>query len=394
VDHRPPARGLAQACDDDRVMDVSAFRRTVSGAWSRPRAAGGDGPRPRDAVLAAVIAAVCVFEGAVRPDLEWRAATVVVTIAILPVLLWRRTRPLMSAVLLTGSTAAFALAHTIAGIEPNALVATFVFLTVPYAVFRWGSGRDRLAGGAVIAVGLVFSSSLGSDPIADIAAGVAFMGGACLIGALRRERLEARARLLDSVRSREREALARDLHDTVAHHVSAIVIRAQVASADAEQVAESLAVIEREAQAVLGEMRSLVRTLRAPADYAPTAGLPELARLADPGPPKVTVVIAVPEELPVVVASTLFRIAQEGVTNARRHARDASRIEVEVRVDADAASILVRDDGAPVRPTASGGHGLQGMAERAALLGGTMETGPEPGGGWALRAALPLGDQR
>ncbi|MDA1361851.1 histidine kinase [Glycomyces luteolus] len=376
------------------MIDVSAFRRTMRGAWSRPRVAGADGPRTRDAVLAGAIAAIGVLEGAVRPDLEWRAATVLATIAILPVLLWRRTRPLLSAVVLTGSTAAFALAHSAAGIEPNALIATFVFLTVPYALFRWGSGRDRLVGGAVIAVGLVCSSSLGSDPIADIAAGVAFMGGACLIGALRRERLEARARLLDSVRAREREALARDLHDTVAHHVSAIVIRAQVASADAERVAESLDVIEREAQAVLGEMRSLVRTLRAPADYAPTAGLPELARLADPGPPKVTVQIKAPEELPVVVASTLFRIAQEGVTNARRHARDASRIEVAVTVEPDAARIAVRDDGAPSRPGSNGGHGLQGMAERAALLGGDVSAGPESGGGWTLRASLPLGDKR
>ncbi|WP_205325474.1 histidine kinase [Glycomyces sp. YM15] len=376
------------------MIDLSALRRTMGGAWSRPRAAGGDGPRTRDALLATAIAAMCVLEGALRPDLEWRAVTVVVTIAILPVLLWRRTRPLMSAVVLTGTTTAFASAHALAGIEPNALIATFVFLTVPYALFRWGSGRDRLIGGAVIAVGLVCSSSLGSDPVADIAAGVAFMGGACLIGALRRERLEARARLLDSVRAREREALARDLHDTVAHHVSAIVIRAQVASADVERVAESLDVIEREAQAVLGEMRSLVRTLRAPADYAPTAGLPELARLADPGPPAVTVQIAVPEELPVVLASTLFRIAQEGVTNARRHARDASRIDVAVTVAKDAARIVVSDDGAPVRPAANGGHGLQGMAERAALLGGDVSAGPDPCGGWTLRAALPLGDGR
>jgi signal transduction histidine kinase len=372
-------------------MDVP---RTLRGAWARPRAAGADGPRPRDLVLIAAVAAVCAFEGAVRPDLEWRAATVLVTIAILAVLPWRRTRPLATAIALTAATSAFALAHTLAGLEPNALVATFVFLTVPYALFRWGSGKDRIIGGTVTAVGLIVSSTLGSDPIADLAAGVAFMGGACLIGALRRERLESRARLLESVRLREREALARDLHDTVAHHVSAIVIRAQVAGADPAQVADSLTVIEREAQAVLGEMRSLVRTLRAPADFAPTAGLLELARLADPGPPRVAVRIEAPQELPIVVASTLFRIAQEGVTNARRHARDASTVDVEVSADPDAARIVVRDDGAPTRPSANGGHGLQGMAERAALLGGEMTAGPDPSGGWTLRAALPLGEQR
>jgi signal transduction histidine kinase len=394
VGDRPQARRLTPACDDGRVIDMGAVRRTLNGAWARPRAAGADGPRPRDLALVGLVAAVCVLEGAIRPDLEWRPATVLVTIAILAVLPWRRMRPLASATTLTASTFAFALAHAIAGLEPNALVATFVFLTVPYALFRWGSGKDRIIGGAVTATGLVCSSSLSSDPLADIAAGVAFMGGACLIGALRRERLESRARLLESVRAREREALARDLHDTVAHHVSAIVIRAQVAGADPAQVTDSLEVIEREAQAVLGEMRSLVRTLRAPADFAPTAGLPELARLADPGPPRVAVRIAASEELPVVVASTLFRIAQEGVTNARRHARDASTIDIEVTADAAAARIAVRDDGAPARPATNGGHGLQGMAERAALLGGEMAAGPDPSGGWTLQASLPLGEKR
>jgi signal transduction histidine kinase len=179
----------------------------------------------------------------------------------------------------------------------------------------------------------------------------------------------------------------------VAHHVSAIVIRAQVASADPRdtpRVAESLRVIETEAQAVLADMRSLVRTLRAPADYAPTAGLEELARLADPGPPKVTVRIDAPEDLPSIVATTLFRIAQEGVTNARRHSRDATAIDISITVDTEAARIVVRDDGALARPDTGNGHGLQGMSERASLLGGDMDAGPDPAGGWTLRASLPL----
>ncbi|SDL46314.1 Signal transduction histidine kinase [Glycomyces sambucus] len=368
--------------------------RRIGAAWSRPRAAGADGPRPRDGALLTAVAAVSVFEGFVRPDLDWPLVTVVVTLAILPVLLWRRTRPLPAVAAMTAATSAFALAHRLAGFEPNALVTTFVFLTAPYALFRWGSGRDRIVGAGIVAAGLLTSSFLGSDPIADTAAGVAFMGGACLLGALRRERVESRARRIDSVRAREREALARDLHDTVAHHVSAIVIRAQVAGADPEdtaRVAESLRVIETEAQAVLADMRSLVRTLRAPADYAPTAGLDELARLADPGPPRVAVRIDAPADLPSVVTTTLFRIAQEGVTNARRHSRGATGIDVEVTVDDDEARVRVRDDGAPARGDQGGGHGLQGMSERAALLGGAVAAGPDPAGGWTLRASLPLG---
>jgi signal transduction histidine kinase len=393
---RPPTRGhAAPPCYGHRVSGLQAVQGMIGAAWSRPRAAGADGPKPRDAVVIAALAAVCVIEGATRPDLEWPVATTLATIAILPALLWRRTRPLISVAVMTCSTCAFALAHAAAGVEPNALVATFAFLSAPYALFRWGSGRDRIACAAVIAASLLFSSSLGSDRIADIIAGIAFMGGACLIGALRRERRESRERRLETVRAREREALARDLHDTVAHHVSAIVIRAQVASADprdAARVAESLGVIEREAQAVLADMRSLVRTLRAPADYAPSAGLDELARLADAGPPPVTVRIDAPDDLPIVVASTLFRIAQEGVTNARRHARAATAIDVSVTVEAGTAHITVRDDGAPPYPASGDGHGLQGMSERAALLDGDLAAGPDPAGGWTLCAALPLGD--
>ncbi|WP_232013898.1 sensor histidine kinase [Glycomyces terrestris] len=368
--------------------------RRIAAAWARPPAAGADGPRPRDAVPVGLAAAVGVLEAALRPDLPWPAATAAVTLAVLPVLLWRRTRPLVAVAGMAAATTGLALAHRIAVVEPNALFATFVLLSIPYALFRWGSGSDRIIGAAALAVDLLFTSSLSSDPLAETAAGVAFLGGACLLGALRRERVESRERRLDQVRAREREALARDLHDTVAHHVSAIVIRAQVAGADPgdkARVAESLRVIETEAQAVLADMRSLVRTLRAPADYRPTAGLEELARLAEPGPPPVAVSVAAPADLPGIVASTLFRIAQEGVTNARRHARGATRIDVEVTVDEREARVRVRDDGAPPRPASGDGHGLQGMAERAALLGGEVDAGPDPVGGWTLRASIPLG---
>ncbi|THV30689.1 sensor histidine kinase [Glycomyces paridis] len=364
----------------------------VHALLARPRAAGARGPRVRDVAVVAALAAVATAEGALRPDLDWPRVTTLVTVAILPVLLWRRSRPLPVVAAMTAATFAFALAQALSGIDPDALVTTFAFLTVPYALFRWGSGRDQAVGAAVIAAGLAATSWLGRDPVADLIAGIVFMGGACLIGELRRERVEARARHLDAVRAREREALARDLHDTVAHHVSVIVIRAQVAASDpndAARVTESLDVIEREAQAVLADMRSLVRALRAPADYAPSPGLAELARLAEAGPPPVRVRIDAPN-LPGIVASTLFRIAQEGVTNARKHAGAATRIDVTVATDEDTVRLTVHDDGAPARPPSGDGHGLQGMSERAALLGGEVAAGPDPGGGWTLRAALPL----
>lgn len=368
----------------------------LSGAWTRPGAAGAAGPRTRDFAIAGGLAAASLVEGAARTDLPWPVATTLVTLAVLSVFPWRRVRPLACVAAMTSLTVGFALAQHLAGAEPNALFTMFALLAIPYALFRWGSGRARIAGAAVIAAGLAVTGPLSRDPFTEAVAGIAFLGGACLIGALRRERVASRKQRLDAVRAREREALARDLHDTVAHHLSAIVIRAQVVGEnphDAAGVTESVGVIEREAQAVLADMRSLVRALRSPADYAPSAGLEELERLAEPGPPPVRVRIDAPEDLPAVVASTLFRIAREGVTNARRHARAATRIDVSVEVDSDSARVLVRDDGAPARPADGDGHGLRGMSERAALLGGDVAAGPDPDGGWSLRATLPLTGQ-
>ena len=90
--------------------------------------------------------------------------------------------------------------------------------------------------------------------------------------------------------------------------------------------------------------------------------------------------------------AAIYRLVQESVTNARRHARHATRIEVRVAADETAIRLRVRDDGesAPSHPTVPAGYGLTGMIERAHLLGGTCEAGPDPAGGWTVSAALPL----
>lgn len=378
-------------------MSSKQLMRTSPRSGSSAPAPGGHGkPGWRDVVLVGVLAAAAICEAAIRPDLTWPVATAAVTVALVAGLPWRRSHPLIVVVVTTVIAGGFTLVQTAAGVAPNGLVTMFGLLMVPYALFRWGSRRCRVTGGVVLAAGVLLSVVLGGEGIPGAVAGVAFVGGACLIGAFRRERVAARVREMDIVRSREREALARDLHDTVAHHVSAIAIRAQVAGAvvhDAAQVSESLGVIEREAQAVLTEMRSLVRALRTTAHYDPSAGLAELTGLAAAGPPPVSVRMDAPEDMPDIVATTLFRIAQEAVTNARRHARAATAIEVVVTADADAVHIVVHDDGAPTRTMSSDGQGLRGMSERAALLGGSLEAGPDPAGGWTLRSTLPVRGQ-
>lgn len=374
-----------------RVM--KAVRARFDEAWSSPAASGAAGPRPRDYVLVAIAVAAAIAETLLRPELVWPYASTILLLAVLPALLWRRSRPLVSATWMVIPTVVFELVAVVIGAETHPLGATIVMLAIPYALLRWGSGRDRIIGCVLLVVFVVASLPSSDDPVTDAIAGVAAVGGACLIGALRRLRVEVRRGQLEAVRSAEREALARDLHDTVAHHVSAIAIRAQVAGANPHSpiiVAESVAVIESEAQAVLSDMRSLVRSLRAAPDYAPSPGIADLLRLENSGPPAVTVRLDLTDDFPELVSSTLFRMAQEGVTNARRHAREVTRIGIEITVLEGAAVIVVRDDGVPSRTDGSAGNGLRGMTERAALLGGEFTAGPDPRGGWTLRASLPL----
>ncbi|WP_166376055.1 sensor histidine kinase [Aeromicrobium phragmitis] len=373
------------------------MRRRLRDALAGPAADGARGPTKRDVALVVVLTVAAVLEAALRPDLAWPLATALVVIALVATLPGRRQRPLVVVSATTLLSAAFAIAQVLTGTPPNGLVTMFAVLLAPYALFRWGTGSDRFFGGGVLAAGLVLSVVLGGEGIEGAVAGVVLVGGAGLIGAFRRERSDSRTREIDAVRAAEREALARDLHDTVAHHVSAIAIRAQAAATrphDASHVAASLGVIEREARAVLAEMRSLVRALRAPAGFAPSPGLPELTALAEPGPPRVRVRVDEPTSMPDIVASTFFRIAQEGVTNARRHARDVTTIDVTVVATADAAHLVVRDDGTGSRSTGGGGHGLRGVSERAALLGGEVAAGPDHDGGWTLSARIPTAGER
>ncbi|WP_375002827.1 sensor histidine kinase [Aeromicrobium sp. CTD01-1L150] len=372
---------------------MPTVRRLISAAWSSPRSAGGEGPRRRDVAIVVALALATLVEGSLRTDLTWPLATTLVTLVLLPGLGWRRSHPLPVTAAMSVLMVLFALAQAVAGAGQDALATMFALIAVPHALFRWGSGRERILGAAALLAGLACSSALGPDRLEGAVAGTVFLGGACLVGALRRERVESRARQLDSVRTREREALARDLHDTMAHRASTIAIRAQVAGEEpgnVSRVSESLAVIEHQAQSILTDMRALVRTLREPADYAPSAGLAELERLADSGPPPVAVQVDLPDDVAGIVATTLFRIAQEGVTNARRHAHAATVIDVSLTVANGAAQVTVHDDGTPTRTPAGDGHGLRGMAERVALLGGEVTAGPSPGGGWTLRATLPL----
>lgn len=364
--------------------------------WDAPAAVP---PPPRrvwrDWVLVAVLPLVAVFEAAVRPDdVPWRWLWVGVLVALVPTLLWRRTHPLAMLAIAFGVGSVFTLAT---GGDPQ-LVTTAYFLLLVYAVVRWGSGRAMAAAGAIMLASSALSFALAPTGVGDVVGGLAVVAATVSLGVAFRWRAAARARELDRAKLLEREQLARDLHDTVAHHVSAIAIQAQagtaVAATDPAAAVEVLRVIEGEASRTLDEMRSMVRVLRRDdiADRSPGPGLSDLRALAHSdtgrGPTVEVRLVGDVEAVPPTVAAALYRLAQEAVTNARRHARNATRVDVRVEADEAAIRLDVRDDGDPVA-SAAPGYGMTGMAERATLLGGTCEAGPAPGGGWSVSAVLP-----
>jgi signal transduction histidine kinase len=366
--------------------------------WTEPRAADVPERVSRDWVLVGALMMAALLEAVFRDNVAWRPFATIVAVGLAPVMLWRRTQPLACVVVGFGTAMALGLA-TLAGGPRNVGLTTMIYILVlVYALVRWGSGRQIVIGLAVVLVAAVFSIATDYTGPAELFGGFGILAAAAAGGAAFRYGTESRRRALDQIRSQERVGLARELHDMVAHHVSAIAVQAQAGRAMAgqrpEAGLEALAVIEGEASRTLAEMRAMVRVLReaAPAEYTPQPGVADLASLArrDPVP---VVDVEVPgdlDELPLQVDAAVYRLAQEALTNALRHARNASRVEIRVVEGGGRLRLRVTDDGQidPARP-GSHGFGLLGMTERVQLLGGTLRAGPAPEGGWTVDAELP-----
>ena len=349
-----------------------------------------------------VLVATALLEGALRPDMPWRALGVAVTAGLAPLLLWRRSHPLL--VFMAAFVASSVVPLWTDGEATETYTIAYVLLLV-YSLFRWGSGREIVAGSLAAVAKAVLWGVLGYTAAADVLPGLAVVCAAGALGTALRYRAGSRARELERARMLERESVARDLHDTVAHHVSAVAIRAQAGLAVAESrpgaAVEALTVVESEASRALAEMRAMVRVLRRdrPADLEPSPGIGDLAALAGaagPGPAVDVAVVGDVDGLSPSIGTAVYRLAQEAVTNARRHARDVTRIDVRVEADDASVRLCVRDDGetGSLRPTAAPGYGLIGMAERAAILGGTCTAVPASGRGWVVEAVLPRNGAR
>lgn len=361
--------------------------------------ADAPGPSRRDWLLVSLLVGAATIEALVRDPLAWRGVSFIVIVAVAGLLPWRRVHPLPVVALSFGIMSAVEAISLLRDVEWEGLNVGIFLLLLPYSLTRWGSGREVGLGLLVMSVPLALSGASG-EPGADLVGGAVVLLLSCAIGFAVRYAGELRAEELAGLRSREREELARELHDTVAHHVSAIAVRAQagqvVAATRPEAAAEALSVIEEEATRALEEMRSMVGTLRQGdrADLRPQQGVRDLGRLehasGQPGPSVVVTVAGQLDELRPSVDAACFRLAQEAVTNALRHARQATEVQVQVEGDDEQVRLTVVDDG---QGGGSGGStpgfGLVGMAERAKLLGGSFDAGPRPGGGWRVAATLP-----
>jgi signal transduction histidine kinase len=374
-------------------MSIQAFR----AVWSEPRDPDAEGPLPRDWALVAVIVVAACVETALRDELVWRVPSLAVALVGAGVLPWRRVHSLAATAVAIGIASTGQLAALAGDVRWDGLGTALFILLLPYSLGRWGSGREVVGGIGVFAAPLTLAAVAG-DTVVDLVGGavIVLLAGAVGVG-VRYKQLSGREQL-NSTRSRERAALARELHDTVAHHVSAIAVQAQAGRAlvrtDIAAVADVLEVIEEQASRALEEMRSMVGALRESdqADLAPQQGVHDIVRLArgdGPGPPVTVELSGELDDLRPSVDAAIYRIAREAITNARRHAAHATGVSVRVERIDTCVRLTVDDDGASAGSSATPSFGLAGMAERAELLGGTFSAGRRADGGWNVTSVLP-----
>ncbi|MFJ9434271.1 sensor histidine kinase [Streptomyces sp. NPDC101490] len=240
--------------------------------------------------------------------------------------------------------------------------------------------------------------------VSEVASGVVFaslmMTLPWLVGtALREQRsyaaLAARQALTD-----ERLRIARELHDVVAHHLTVITVRAEVARAVAstspQEAEQTLALVGASGRTALTEMRRMLGVLRSPheaAELGSAPGLADLPALADGAGPRVELSVDPGPPLPQGVELAVYRIVQEALTNVVRHAGSADCRVTLSRTGPEAVEVEVVNDAPSHLPSRrpGGGHGLMGMRERAAMCGGTLSAGHLATGGFRVHARLPCG---
>ena len=367
-----------------------------------------------DQLVAAAIGALYLAEVSFEGGLAGHrlpAAAVAVVFAV--ALTLRRRLPVVP--LLAGACV-IALGHTV--VDHAAETGAFLigFIIAIYSGGRHASGRQLVACALLVLAGIPLATldpSQGAG-FGDWAFFTIFFSGPFVGGRIVRYRREREHSLLNQTAAlelerdqkareaviEERTRIARELHDVVAHAVSVIVLQARggrrMLRQEIEEAETAFDAIEHAGEQALVEMRRLLGMLRSADEELALAPQPSVSRIGDlagrlsaAGLPVEVTIEGAPKELPPGVDVSAYRIVQEALTNALKHAGPA-RAHVIVRYRPDDLELEVLDDGAGNGAGGGTGHGLAGIRERVGIYGGELESGRRPEGGYALRARLPL----
>jgi len=377
-------------------------------------------PRATDAVLAVVVFVTTVFVSSEEPNQDpvIRAlgdisiAGYVVILVASSALYWRRRQPL---VVLTVILAAFTLSRRLGH--------SYDLFCLPIALYGVGrySTNDRWSyaavGGTMAVVGI--NAFVQGETAFDVGTGFVVLVVVWYIGRRNRNRadyltlLQERAAQLEREQAaearravvEERTRIARELHDVVAHRVSVMTVQAgaakTVAADDPDGALRAMEAVEQAGRQALDELRHLLGVLRPDAGVeglGPQPGLADVPRLVDQfrqaGLDVSLTMNGAQADLPARVDLSTYRIVQEALTNVLKHAGPNTRTEARLTSDGDGVAVEVLDDGQGTTSLPGSGHGIVGMRERAQLLGGSLDAGPRPAGGFRVAAYLPVGGQR
>jgi signal transduction histidine kinase len=415
----------------------------VNDPWVRPRPAAAD--YRRDLIATALIAVGAVVSLLLYqrvgyhedPAPAWLSAVAIFFLTA-PLALRRRYPEAVAVVvsiaffvsqqfsvpeMLFSNIALFMAIYTVGAWSRNRRMATLLRLGIILAMFVW------------IAVNLITTvndpdllpevsrsglfSQFASMAVIQFITNILYFGGAYYFGnamyASARQRAELQARTIELAAEREHSAeqavaldrvnVARELHDVVAHHVSVMGVQAgaarRVMQSNPTQASESLELIERSAREAVDELHRLLTTLRstepdAASQSSSTLGLDQLAALTEEtttaGIPTQYQVIGEPRPVTSLTSFALYRIAQEALTNVRKHAGAGATADVRLRYEPGHIELEVVDTGSGRGVDSGSGLGHLGMKERVAAVGGELELGPRSRGGYLVRASIPTTD--
>jgi signal transduction histidine kinase len=373
-------------------------------------------PPWRDALVALAVATIGVVEVVANTAIRPEVVAIVVEVALGAALWWRHQRPLLAVT----AVAVLQVVEAVAGVPlQQPIVPLLASAIVIYAVVAHGSLRIGLVGLSIMIVAVAAETVVQHKGVGNFAFAMVFAVGTFFVARtvayrtrhadeMRERADEVEQRRDDDVRraaEAERTRIARELHDVIAHSVGVMVVQAgaaeRVLDRDPEAAVAALRSVQGTGRQAIAEMARLVSILREGGEevgLAPQPGIDDVTALVEEtrrsGLPVELEVSGPAQPVAPALGLTIYRIVQEALTNIRKHAGDA-RATVRLSYAPGAITTEVRDTGAasgaaPVHKVDGTGHGLIGMRERVAMYGGTLQLDHPDGGGFVVRARLPI----